>query len=231
MRTIGILLPALLLGCSNLTYQKCWKQPPPPESVTKAGTKLRIVDARPKWEQKPFRDAIALYAVNDTTPPVWEQLQTSIGNLADELPERPERIEITVRSLQLLTMDPAKLAQEAEDQHVVRNEPDENAGFSEMVFSAFFGAMLEGLFNAPLQKHYPKGLGEVPDGVSCTFKADVTIVWAGGRRQTIPVSALATTDHPNDLRDPRDGLSEAVHMALFQVQEQLRKQLGNHRTP
>jgi hypothetical protein len=231
MRAIGVLLPALLLGCSNLTYQKCWKQPPAPESATSDGTKLRIIDARPKWEQKPFRDAIALYGVNDTTPPVWEQMLCSMASVAEGLREHPERIEVTVRALQLLTMDPAKLAQEAEDQHVVRNEPDENAGLSEMLFSAFFGAILEGLLNAPLEKHYPKGLGEVPVGVSCTFKADVTIIWAGGRRQTIPVSALATTDHPNDLRDPRDGLSEAVQMALFQVQEQLRKQLGNPSGP
>ena len=231
MRAISVVLPALLLGCSNLNYQKCWKQPPPPDSVTKAGTKLRIVDARPKWEQKPFRDAIALYALNDTTPPVWEQFQSSIGSVAEGLSDRPERIEVTVRSIQLVVKDPVKLAQEAEDQRGFRSEPDENAGFSEMLASLFFGAALESLLNAPLEKQYPKALQEAPDGVSCGLKADVTITWPGGRRRTIPVSALATTDHAGEPRDPRDGLNEAVHLAMVQVQDQLRKGLGNRRAP
>jgi len=229
MRAIGVLLPAFLLGCSNLNYQKSWKQPPPPDTMTKAGTKLRLVDARPKWEQKPFRDAIALYAVNDTTRPVWEQVQTSISSVADELSDRAERIDVTVRSIQLVAKDPVKLVQEAEEQRGFKSEPDENAGFSEVLVSAFFGSALESLLNAPLEKHYPKALLDAPEGVSCAFKADVTITWPGGRQKTIPVAALSTTDHPNDERDPREGLSEAFQLAMFQIQEQLKKAVANRR--
>jgi hypothetical protein len=231
MRFIGIMLPAVLLGCSNLTYQKSWKQPPPAESLTQKGTKVRIVDERPKWEQKPFRDAIGLHALDETTPPLWKQLQGSILAVADELSDRPERIDVTVRSIQLVTKDPVKLAVEAENQRFFRCEPDENAGVSEMLLSFLINIPLELMLNAPFEKKYPPALGQSPDGTSCALKADVTITWPGGRKKTIPVSALATTDRPGEPREPRVGLSEAVQLATFQVGDQLRNALGSPRSP
>jgi hypothetical protein len=231
MRLIGLLLPALALGCSNLTYQKSWKQPPPPESSTQRGTTVRIVDARPKWEQRPFRDAIILHALDDATPSVWNQLHGSISTVADELPERPERIEVTVQSIQLVTVDPYKMLEELENQRKVRVEPSEDAELADSFVTALFGPLLELILNAPFEKKYPPALGQSPHGTSCTLKADVSLTWANGRKKTISVSALATTDHPGESRDPRGGLSEAVQLATFQMGEQLRTALGTSISP
>jgi hypothetical protein len=230
-RLFAALFVAMSLGCSNLNYQKSWKQPPPPESLTTRGTRVRIVDARPNWEQKPFRDAIVLHALDEATPPVWDQLEAGMIKVADELAERPERIEVTVQSIQLVTKDPVKLAEEAENQRKFRSEPDENAGILEMLQSFLIGIPLELVLNAPFEKKYPPGLGESPDGTSCAFQADVTITWPGGRKRTIPVSALATTDQPGEPREARVGLSAAVQMATFQVGDQLRNALKERRSP
>jgi hypothetical protein len=230
-RLVAVLVLVLPLGCSNLNYQKAWKPTPPPESLTQRGTKVRFIDERPNWERKPFRDAIVLHALDDATPPVWTQLEGTISAATDELAERPERVEVTVRSIQLVAKDPVKLAEEAENQRKFRSEPDEDVGLPETFASILFAAPFELLLNAPFEKKYPPGLSESPDGTSCAIKADVTFTWPGGRTKTIPVSALATTDRPGESRDARVGLSEAVQLATFQMGEQLRTALGTSISP
>lgn len=213
-------------GCTNLNYQKAWKVPVPQEVVTDTGTAVAITDQRPRWERKPFRDAMSLYGMGDIAPPPWEQLRDAVAAVVGESPERPERVEVVVRSVQLVVKDSNRVAEEAERRHVFHNEPAEDCGLWASLASVLIGVPLEILLNAPLEKRYPADLWNAPEGTSCRIRADVTVAWSDGRKKTIPVSALSTTARPGEPGEPRDGLNEAVRLAMFQVQDQLRRGLG-----
>jgi hypothetical protein len=231
MRAVSVLLPLFLVGCTNLNYQRAWNDSPPAETLTQVGTELRIVDARPKWERKPFNDAMSLYAVSAITPSLWEQLRVAVGETIAEVADKPERADVVVRSIQLVVKDSERLAAETERRHLFHVQLDDDAGFSGMLAYLFIGIPLEVFVNLPLEKRYPSELGKSPEGISCTIKADVTVVCPGGRKQSIPISVMSLADAQGGPQEPRDSLSETVRLTMLQVREQLRKGLGVQPSP
>lgn len=214
------------VGCTNLNYQKLRDIPPPPAVTAETGTEFRITDARPGWEKKPFQDAISLHAIGGVTPAFWEQLRGTLFTTVGELSEPPGRVEVVIRSVQIVGKDSARVEREAAGRKVIHPEPAADVSLGDVAGNLLFGPLIEMAVNAPWQKRYPAALEKSPDGISCTIKAEVHVNWVGGRSRVVPVFVIATTANTSGTRYAGDAIDEAVRLVMTQFATHLRRGLG-----
>lgn len=95
-----------VVGCQSANrthYAAPPDQLPGPSQV--GGTGIVIDDHRPDWEKRPFTGSISLYHLGKVKPNPWDQLARETEAVVGMMPQKPERITVTVTSFRLVKKD------------------------------------------------------------------------------------------------------------------------------
>ncbi len=236
---------AVGVGCNGAHYYTAPpEQVPPPANV--AGANVQIVDQRPEWEKKPFTGVVCLYHLGKAHPGAWEQLAEEANAVVAAMPQKPERVEVEVTSFRLVRsgdtkpryrdIDNAPSANpQARSQAIRRADNEERerrraeregiAGATDKQVAADRpGNDIELMF-AP--KDDPRLLlRDHPIGASCALRAKVRMVFAGGREQTIDVSAFARGANDSGTAYWGEAIDFAARTAVQQFGQQFRSAAG-----
>src|SRR5207253_9570221 len=86
---------------------KCYTSPaddlPPASQVGDTG--IVIDDRRPGWEKQPFVGPVSLYHLGKVKPNPWDQLARETEAVVAAMPQKPDRVSVTVTSFRLVKKD------------------------------------------------------------------------------------------------------------------------------
>lgn len=198
----------LLVGCRGPHFYD-----PPPEQVAPAanrgGTEIVVVDERPEWEKKPFTGAACLFHPSKVRPSPWEQIATEAEKVAAEMPVKPTRVTVTVKSLRLVRLDHSRVEDE----------------LRQVEWQSLPGIRWSLPLEAP-QDLYPAAVLEHPDGASCAIEATV---WAEGvpkKYSHAAVRVIAGGPGNSGTAYTGDVMEFPVKAAVFQFGRQFRSAVG-----
>jgi hypothetical protein len=244
----GVLL--LAIGCQTAPTVPAEQIPPPSRA---SGSWVVVEDQRPDWERQPFTGRVTLFRPGKVYPSPWAQLAKEAEAVVAALPEKPERVDVTVVSFRLVHKDGA---------HAPLPDPSDNVRIGNRPVSAFnklsngpdyerlksatqagdvttANAVGAGLVfqngdpsvgvTAPrtsAEDTTPGALGEHPTGASCRVRAVVRVVFPGGREQQIDVQVVATGQNLSGSKYYGEALDDAVKSAVRQFGFQFRQGVG-----
>jgi hypothetical protein len=93
---------------------------PPP--VGAGAFPLEVVDARPAWERRYYEGDISFLPLENVTPSPWPHLQRELDNQFAEMPDRPCRGKLVVRSFRVIVNDEERVQAAEEERHQAEQE-------------------------------------------------------------------------------------------------------------
>ena len=232
-------------GCSGPQYYN----PPaehPPAVESAGGVPVKFVDQRPDWEKKPFTGVVCLYHLGKAHPGAWDQLARETNAVVAALPQKPEHVEVAVTSFRLVrsgdsspryrdinnapSVNPNIRVQQAlradDDRREQRRREREgiSGATAQQIAADKPGNDVELMFAA---KDDPRRLlREHPIGASCAIRAQVKLVFPGGREQTVDVKAIARGANDSGTAYWGEAIDFAARTAVQQFGQQLRSGVG-----
>lgn len=213
------------LGCVGPRYTDA-PSAPPPVTTTATGTTVAFIDARPKWEKKPFGDAITLIDPGSLDPSGWESLRGAVEAAAGGH-DPPAHVEVRVRSFRVVFVNPQHLGYEAEQRTYLKIRASEDAGLGDQLRVLLFGLPLELLANAPFQRTYPVEAAMERDGMTCRLRADVRTAWTDGRTRTATIRESRHVEMLTDLDAWSRMVAATVPLTVRDFEVTLREVLGS----
>lgn len=202
-----------VVGCNTPRYYTPPTTQLPSEKVID-GVAYQFQDQRPEWEKQPFTGVVCLYHLDKAQPGPWAQLTEETSAVIAAMPQKPERVEVTVSSFRLVRAGDTggrfrdfsqgpNANPNARVYDSVRSSGEERERkFSQSgVMTADSPAQtytnaadkhgndVELLFAS---KDDPRRkLRDHPNGASCALQANVRLIFPGGREQTVDVKTIA----------------------------------------
>lgn len=239
---------ALVVGCGGPQYY-----PAPPEKLPQptdvGGVAVQIIDQRPEWEKKPFTGVVCLYHLGKAHPDAWAQLSAETNAIVEQLPQKPERVEIDVSSFRLvrspdslpkyrdLSAGPTANPQ-MRTQQITRTNAEER----ERTLAAN-GVVREGA--APQTRPVTEGeptnkvemalapkddprrlLQDHPPGASCWIQGTIRLTYTGGQVQTVEFKTIARAPNDSDNGYWGQALDNATRSAVADYGRQFRTGVG-----
>lgn len=238
----GLAACAIAAGCTGPQYYTA-----PPDTVapdrTVDGVSFRIVDQRPEWEKKPFTGVVCLYHLGKAHPDAWTQLADETNAVVGQMPQKPERVEVTVQSFRLvrsadsvpkyrdLSAGPNANPQMQLAQHTRANAEQRDRtlgrdGGSNAARTDAGDGPPNKVAAVFASKDDPRrALAEHPAGASCRIQVSIKLTFAGGEAKTIDFTTMSRA--PNDSSDYYgQAMDNATKAAVIDYGNQFRKSVG-----
>ncbi len=249
------LLP-LLAGCRS--SHPCYVLDPWPYPKPEVILPIELVDARPDWERQSsfgpttprrYKSAFSFIDLESFHPSPLAYLCRAIEREALQLADPPCEARLILHSFRVVINDIERM-QDAYEMDLQRDREEERRSdlqkqelrqlgwhedepsFLEELVGKAMGVVLEAAWVAALDrppKCYKKLRDQYPPEVSCDLKATLSLHWVDGRRQEIPLSALAnSTSLPG--KDPHHyptaEMRAVINMAIFESASAIAEKAG-----
>lgn len=245
---MGVCVLAVGCGSTGGKYTPPPEQLPPPIDV--GGATVVIDDQRPDWERQPFTGSVTLYHLGRVKPSPWEQLAKQTETIVAAMPQKPQRVTVTVVSYRLVRRDDkaTRDAQEAHRKEATANNltgqnPDPSVNYkygqSPLGNQQTASTALGQLGSNPLRQSTgwamgfvkPRGgyndtLFEHPPGASCELTAVVELLDHDGQTRTVNVKCMGSGLNTSGTAYWGEALEYAVNLAVANFGRQFREGVG-----
>jgi hypothetical protein len=248
----GVVVLLIVLGCQTTAPPPDVREAIPPPFVVNGAT-VAIVDERSDWEREPLSGGkVTLYRLGRVTPNPWTQVARATGDIVAALPEKPERVEVSVTSFRLVRKEEKLTAIPDPSNNPGVGQPNGMTGLSarnpiqnpydplkSMTTGA--GAVNANTKGLTVQNFEPGKDGGMPIaakqasgpnftdhpvGASCRMQATVRVIYPGGREKKFPVQAIAAGIQPKDSNYYGEALDSAANMAVRLYAVRFREAVG-----
>jgi hypothetical protein len=103
-RVLSVAVLLLAVGCKGTNGQRT-AYSHPPDVIPSTANGITIDDRRPDWEKRPFTGPVSLFHLGKVNPNPWEQLAKETEAVLAEMPQKPDRVTVTVTAFRLIKKD------------------------------------------------------------------------------------------------------------------------------